>query len=29
MDDPQELIDGFSQALEKAYQKLRDAKLDD
>ena len=28
VDNPQELIDGFSQALEVAYQKIRDANLD-
>ncbi len=27
LDDPKALVDGFSQALEAAYQKLRDAKL--
>jgi len=28
VDNPEELIAGFSQALEVAYQKLRDAKID-
>ncbi len=29
VNDPKELLDGLTQALEQAYQKIRDAKLDD